>query len=318
MKLNVAVVNMPTIFADVEENMKQAEVYIRNASEQLSKLIIFPEFFTTGFALNQELIPAILNSDYVEENLKQLSSKYNIGIGGSYLKKDDDKKEIYNIYGLFFPNGECFYHRKDIPTGLENFCYTGGDDISAFDTPLGRIGIAICWEQLRYQTVKRMAGKIDLLVGGSCWWGFVREDGKITYDSLYDINRILAQTAPVNMAKILGVPFVHASHSSKFPGLSILPPQKQCVRDIESNTMIIAADGSILLKEHNRAGCYYQTINSGCINSNVTTPKDKYWIPDMPEFMIKGFDSLNKKYHEYYIQKIKPQIWKETASRGIE
>src|SRR5574344_808299 len=167
-----------------------------------------------------------------------MSKKYHIVIAGSYLYPDVVNKEIYNQYSLFFPTGEIYSHSKDIPTGLENFCYTDGDNVSAFETPLGKIGIVMCWEQLRYQTIKRMAGKVDFVVGGSCWWNFAKEDGKELQEQLSGYNKMLAEHAPYQFAKLLGVPYIHASHTALFTGKS-LNGQNECKRKIEGPTVIV-------------------------------------------------------------------------------
>lgn len=308
-ELNIAVVTMPTVFADVEANMEQAEKYVKEAKSKGAKLIVFPEFFTTGFAVNDKLISAIANATDVRSKVAEWSKTYDIAIGGSYLYPDYHDKEVYNEFGLFFPNGEAYYHKKDIPTGLENFCYTGGDEISAFQTPLGRIGVVMCWEQLRYQTVKRMLGKIDFLVGGSCWWGFAPEDGEKTFELLGDYNRQLAQNAPIQLAKIMGVPFIHASHSGCFPGLSVMGTE-MCVRQIESRTAVINAEGEVVLREQ-EAGCFVHTIQLQPTGNTVAIPENRYWIPDLLKPMEDGFYMLNEQWKKIYEEKVKQILFQK-------
>lgn len=98
-----AITWMPTVFAEVEENLKRAERYAAAAAEKGERLIVFPEFFTTGFALNEKMMQSILASDEVEKRLLSLSQRYGIAIGGSYLHYDSEKEEVFNTYGLFFP-----------------------------------------------------------------------------------------------------------------------------------------------------------------------------------------------------------------------
>lgn len=59
-----------------------------------------------------------------------------IAIGASFLEYIPEENESYNTYGLFFSDRASFFHRKDIPTALENFCYRKGDEEMVFDTPL--------------------------------------------------------------------------------------------------------------------------------------------------------------------------------------
>lgn len=298
--MKIAVVNMPTKFADHQSNMTTATNYIQHASKEGAKLIVFPEFFNTGFAVAPKLLEAVKQSQTIEEELASLSATYNIAIGGSYLRCDTTTKNIYNVFGLFFPDGKQYFHKKDIPTALENFCYTNGDEQSAFDTPLGRIGIVMCWEQLRYQTVKRMAGKVDFLIGGSCWWNFAPEDGMEVYNLLHDLNAHLALEAPVTFSKIMGVPMIHASHCGSFSGSAMSDIKKLCSRTIESAAVVTDAFGNLLLSQHETAGCFLADIEPGCIKSNIDIPENQYWIPKLPQAMTNGFEMLNKQYAQIY------------------
>lgn len=309
-RIKVAVVNMLAEFADVRENMSRAEKFVAYAREKGAKLIVFPEFFTTGFALNDKLIEAVRDSWEVEERLKEWSKRYGIAIGGSYLKPDSNAKEVYNTFGLFFPSGEAYFHSKDIPTALESFCYTNGDEISAFETPLGRIGVVMCWEQLRYQTVKRLAGKADFLIGGSCWWGFAPEDGERSYQLLHDYNKNLAERAPSQLAEILGLPMVHASHVGSFAGLSLFPPQTTCVREVESRTQVVDAAGRVCMRGGEEPECLITEIHPGCSRTLVEIPEGRYWIPDLPKPMEEGFNFLNQECRKIYEGKVKPALFK--------
>lgn len=304
--MKIAVVNMPTVFADHSANMMTATNYIKYASKEEAELIVFPEFFNTGFAVSPKLLEAVGQAQNIENELAKLSADYHIAIGGSYLHYDSVSNNIYNVFGLFFPNGACYYHRKDIPTALENFCYTYGDEQSAFDTPLGRIGIVMCWEQLRYQTVKRMAGKVDFLIGGSCWWNFAPEDGPKVYELLHGLNASLALEAPVTFSKIMGVPIIHASHHAVFRGSAISDNQKQCNRNIEGAAIVTAASGDILLSRKEETGCFIETIEPGCIKSSIDIPDNQYWIPNLPEPLTDGFDMLNRQYAEVYKNTVLP------------
>lgn len=305
--MKIAVVNMPAILADNHANMKTAEEYIANASYNGANIICFPEFFNTGFALNPVLIKAIRAKEDIEHDLMELSDKYQIVIGGSYLNYDYTKANIYNTYGLFFPDGNCYMHSKDIPTALENFCYTSGDNISAFNTSLGRIGIVMCWEQLRYASVKRMMGKVDLLLAGSCWWCFTPEDGTSTYEQLAEYNKQLAADAPSRFAHIMGVPIIHSSHTGSFTGASMSDPTIICDRPIESRTMVCDAYGSKILEADKGPGCYICEVNPGTIKEGESMEiPDEYWIPKLPPQLEQGFHMMNTAYHKIYVNKTLP------------
>jgi|GEM_PF-3452758 len=85
-------------------------------------------------------------------------------------------------------------------TNLEGFCYAPGDEETVLETPIGNIGVAMCWEHIRYNTAKRMLGKVDLVLGGSCWWSFSESeinDLKIR-EKLNQRNHEIALNAPID------------------------------------------------------------------------------------------------------------------------
>lgn len=294
---------MPTVLGSVEDNMRTAEKYIQKAAKKGAKFIVFPEFFTIGFDLSPKMISAILDSYKIQDTISSLSAKYQIAIGGSYLHYDNEVGDVLNTYGLFFPSGESFKHSKDIPTGLESFCYAAGDQISAFDTPLGRIGIVMCWEQLRWQTIARMKGKVDLIVGGSCWWNFAPEHG-IAY-SLYDMNRKLAEEAPRKVSEIMGVPVLHASHKAEFVSGGLTDTKKTCKRKIEGFSEAFDANGKKISRLMTESGYQIIDVETTC-TKEVVVPKNKIWIPDLIPAFEQGFYKLNEQYSKYYKEKIKP------------
>jgi nitrilase len=56
---------------------------------------------------------------------------------------------LYCTALLFAPDGALLgHHRKLVPTGTERLIWGQGDasDIAVIDTDLGRVGMAICWE----------------------------------------------------------------------------------------------------------------------------------------------------------------------------
>ena len=59
-----------------------------------------------------------------------------------------DGGSLYNAYSLIGPDGLIHKHRKLMPTQHERLFHGIGDgaDLAPVDTPLGRIGGLICWE----------------------------------------------------------------------------------------------------------------------------------------------------------------------------
>ena len=304
-KMKIAMVQFDAELFEVQNNQKKAEKYINQAIEEGAEMILFPEFFTTGFALHRKLYEAVLQNIEIRNWIQNLSREKKVILGGSWLEYDREKQNTYNTYGLFFPTGEQFFHRKDIPTAIENFCYTNGDEQMLFDTPIGRVGIAMCWEQLRTVTLKRMLGKVDLVVAGSCWWGFAKEDGEVS-SILSEENRKLADKAPGNLARMLGKPVYHSSIYGSYEGGSLMDINKNCIRNIESRSMAFDKDGKRMNDCLDIPGIVYadymkeEQTKEHINEQEIMDIQDSYWLMAMSKPLESGFNMLNQKYHEFY------------------
>ena len=55
-KMKIAMAQFDAELFKVQNNQKKAEKYINRAIEEGAEIILFQEFFTTGFAFEQEIV----------------------------------------------------------------------------------------------------------------------------------------------------------------------------------------------------------------------------------------------------------------------
>jgi predicted amidohydrolase len=150
--------------------LKKSEDYIRQSVSAGAEFVLLPEFFTSAIGFSEHMLDVAIQNRQALKWIKQWAAEYRVTIGGSY--NSFDRENAFNLFSLVFPNGEIYEHRKDIPTQFENCYYTNGDEYNVLATPIGNIGVALCWEMIRYDTLKRISGKVDLcwplLAGGIC------------------------------------------------------------------------------------------------------------------------------------------------------
>lgn len=298
--MKISAVHMNSVLADVDHNMNIAENEIKKAKEKGAEIVVLPEFFSTGFAYTPKIPEAVLKYENPQIKLSMWAKKYDIIIGGSYIWFNG--KEGLNTFSLTFPSGQIYTHSKDIPTVYEHFCYTYGDRDSVFQTPIGNIGVAMCWEQLRTDTVKRMIGKVDLLLTCSCWWGFCEDDPE-ELQALSDYHHELAVNAPIELSKIFGVPVIHASHHAVFEGLAFFKGQKRQTRTIVGATQIINEKGDVIDRKmfNEDGGIITAEIN---INSQLDKTneynEENYWIPNLPPVYLRLWEKVNPFCEKYY------------------
>ncbi len=154
-KLKIAVCQM-SVTENKEENLNKAEEMIsKSVAEHGAEILVLPEMFNCPYA--NDFFPDFAEV-YPGESTKRLSRLAKaLGVyivGGSIPEKDGDS--IYNTSFIFGPEGQLLgRHRKmhlfdiDIEGGIsfkESDTLGAGNQVTVIDTPIGRLGIAICYD----------------------------------------------------------------------------------------------------------------------------------------------------------------------------
>jgi NAD+ synthase (glutamine-hydrolysing) len=147
-KIKIALAQMDTKLGVIESNLQKHLELIEEARDKNAALIIFPELSLTGYYL-QDLTPTVArvpnDDDPCFRRLLDASQGIDILVG---FVEEDDRYRFYNS-SAYLSLGEVLHiHRKVyLPTyGLfdEGRFFAWGDQVRAFDTPHGRVGVLIC------------------------------------------------------------------------------------------------------------------------------------------------------------------------------
>ncbi|MFZ2538615.1 MAG: carbon-nitrogen hydrolase family protein [Oscillospiraceae bacterium] len=298
--MKIAAIQLDCDFADVNSNLRKAEKYIRQAYKKNADLVLLPEFFSSAIGFSPKMNDVALQGTFVRGKLKELSSELDIIIGGSYLFFDGN--ECYNTFDLIFPDETVFSHKKDIPTQFENCYYTMGDINNILHTPIGEIGVALCWEMIRSDTLKRLSGKVDLILAGSCWWD-LPVDAPAQREPLRQYNQKLALETPATFAKLLHTPVIHANHCGTITAYNFPDSDKLQTRQLVGATQIIDSDGVVIIRKNfsEGEGIIIEDIPISNKERKIETVDDtRYWIPSLPDSYIKAWENINPIAHAYY------------------
>jgi nitrilase len=173
--VHVAVVQAGAVLFDAEACVAKAVRLIGEASAMGAKVILFPEAFIGGYpkGLNYGLVVGARDAAGREEFRLYLDAAIDVPGAQTYrLGEAAAAHGAYVVIGvierdggtcyctvLFFgPNGTLLgKHRKLMPTALERMIWGFGDGstLTVVDSPYGRIGSVICWEN--YMPMLRMA-----------------------------------------------------------------------------------------------------------------------------------------------------------------
>lgn len=305
--MRAAAVQLEAEVGDVATNLERIERLVDEAAAGGARLIAVPEFCTSRLPFDARAHQAVLPPDNVALDLFQrLAARHHCWLGGSMLVAEGG--EIYNRYHFVGPGGQVFRHDKDLPTMWENAFYRGGHDDGVFDTELGGVGAAVCWELIRTQTVRRMLGRVDVAITGTHWWTLPSNWGAAVgrgLAALAQYNRYMAENAPSEFARRLGAPVLQASHCGRFrtgfmlvPGMPLSAPYDT---EFVGCTQIVDAQGHVLAQRQAQEGPGVVSADIGIgRRAPLQALESRFWIPELPLFLHAYWHQQNACGKAYY------------------
>jgi nitrilase len=173
----VAAAQISPAFLDREATVERACAAIAGAAARGARLIVFPEGFVPGYplwvwaiaagqtrdlrALYAELLDqAVTVPGAAVDRLREAARAAGtyVAIGINERNAEESGTSLYNALLFIGADGEILgVHRKLVPTAGERLVHAQGDGstLTAYDTPLGRLGGLVCWEN--YMPLARQA-----------------------------------------------------------------------------------------------------------------------------------------------------------------
>ncbi len=148
MQLNLALAQLATKLGDVQANLEKHLDFIGRAKAQNADLIMFPELSLTGYVL-QDLVPSVAHrptdEDPVFQRLLKASQDLDIMVGFV----DEDDRHRFFIASAYLSRGRVLHvhHKLYLATYAlfdEGRFFSRGEEVRAFDTRFGRVGMLIC------------------------------------------------------------------------------------------------------------------------------------------------------------------------------
>lgn len=160
----------------------------------------------------------------------------------------------------------------------ENCFYIGGTDDGLIKLEGLTAGVALCLEFNRTQTIERLHGKVDLVVGGSCVWGAPK--GLPFYKYLQSSIDHYSNWVPP-FAKLVGCPVIEATHCGTIRCPTPLLPMEYKT-DLMGGAIICDASGNVLARrgKNDGAGVVVADVEVGRVDSPDHTPSG-FWIQNL-------------------------------------
>ncbi|MCL4459886.1 MAG: carbon-nitrogen hydrolase family protein [Chloroflexi bacterium] len=182
----IATVNVTPIH-NKEANLEKYVSFIRKAGELGANLIVFPEQALQGYLWETEhtltLSPEVFQYHYQNAEtipgeataiLRQYAKQYDLYIVMGLTEVSPTYAggtgALFNSTALIGPGGVIGVYRKVHQPGAELHIYRAGNALDVYDTPLGRIGMLICYDVAFSETCLIYAIKgTDILVFSTAW-----------------------------------------------------------------------------------------------------------------------------------------------------
>jgi len=165
----VAIIQEPPVFLDREKTIAKAVQLARDAASKGAELVVFAEAFIPGYPAwiwrlkpgsdwgLSEALHARLLANAVDLATDQLAPLHAVAracnltiICGMHERAHEGSRAtLYNTVLTIGPDGAVLNrHRKLMPTNPERMVWGFGDasGLKVVDTPAGRVGSLICWE----------------------------------------------------------------------------------------------------------------------------------------------------------------------------
>ncbi len=163
--LTVAITQMACDW-DIAANLDRAEGLVREAAGQGAKLVLLQELFETPyFCAEQDYKHLDLARPFTDNpfiaRFAALAAELHIVLPISFFERDQNT--YYNSLTVADADGQLLglYRKSHIPNGpgyQEKTYFAPGDTgFKVFDTAVGRLGAAICWDQWFSECARAMA-----------------------------------------------------------------------------------------------------------------------------------------------------------------
>jgi nitrilase len=164
--VRVAAIQATPVILDAEASVDKALGLLESAAKDGVQLAVFPELFVPLYQSNAWAHDAASFSGWDElwerlwdnsvdvpgpltDRIAEACAEHGIHCAIGVNERESERPgSLYNTLLLFGPEGLLWKHRKLMPTMQERLFHGvgAGDDLRVVDTPNGRIGGLICWE----------------------------------------------------------------------------------------------------------------------------------------------------------------------------
>ncbi|MGQ9680477.1 MAG: nitrilase family protein [Candidatus Bathyarchaeia archaeon] len=204
-----------------DENLKKTLDYICEAAGEGAGLILLPELVNTGYVFNSrreayEMAEKIPEGDTTQAWI-ECAEKHGIYLAAGIAERDGDR--LYNSSVFVGPEGFLGNYRKLHLWNREKLFFEPGDlGLPVYNTPLGRLGMYICYDMWFPEMTRIYAMQgVDLILNVTNWVASDKpsEDGRLT-------EAVCVANAYMNAVFIAAADRIGVERGQPFLGMSMI------------------------------------------------------------------------------------------------
>ncbi|HHV45304.1 MAG TPA: hydratase [Tissierellia bacterium] len=220
--VTLAAIQMDVKFGEKDVNISNSLKMIREAAEKGAKLIVLPELCNTGYAFSTSeeaysLAERVPEGKTVKAWI-EIAKELKVYICGGIVELDDDGIRLFNSSVLIGPDGYIGKYRKLHLWNTEKYFFEPGDmGLPVFNTPMGRIGMLICYDMWFPEAFRILALKgADVVCCPVNWVDSRNEEIRKMGTNMAIVN------ANVNNVFVVAADRFGRERNAYFPGRSII------------------------------------------------------------------------------------------------
>jgi len=157
--LKAAVAQLAPVLARKDKNLEKIEAAV---ASQESDLVLLGEMFLTGYMARDEIPRLAETRDGPSvKRVAKIAAEHGSHIVFGMPERDARGKHLYNASFLVTPRGDVHAYRKIHPANFgpfeEELYFGRGSDLTLVPTPIGKIGLMICYDAFFPELAKSYA-----------------------------------------------------------------------------------------------------------------------------------------------------------------
>lgn len=152
------------------DNCRQYEPFLEQAARQRADLVVLGEVIPfVGLGQTYEQVAERIPDGPCSQYFSRMAQKYHLYLVAGLVERDGHL--LYNVAVLFGPNGNMLgkYRKVCLPRSEVEAGLTPGADYPVFDTPIGRIGMMVCYDGFFPEVARELSRRGAEVIAWPVW-----------------------------------------------------------------------------------------------------------------------------------------------------